>query len=72
MHEVLVNRSGGLSLPRKSVVRLTDRPDMTSDLYRGPKTTTQQQQIHLRVPYKFYVLGQIGLSKQCRPRSDCF
>ena len=22
--------------------------------------------------YKFYVLGQIGLSKQCRPRSDCF
>ena len=29
MHEVLVNRLGGLSLPRKSVVRLTDRPDMT-------------------------------------------
>ena len=24
------------------------------------------------VPYKFYVLGQTGLSKQCRPRSDCF
>ena len=22
--------------------------------------------------YKFYVLGQIGLSKHCRPRSDCF
>ena len=29
MHEVLVNRLGGLSLPRKSVVRLTDRPEMT-------------------------------------------
>ena len=29
VHEVLVNRLGGLSLPRKSVVRLTDRPDMT-------------------------------------------
>ena len=29
MHEVLVNRLGGLSLPRKSVVRLADRPDMT-------------------------------------------
>ena len=29
MHEVLVTRLGGLSLPRKSVVRLTDRPDMT-------------------------------------------
>ena len=42
MHEVLVNRLGGLSLPRKSVVRLTDRPDMTLDVYRGRKTTMQQ------------------------------
>ena len=31
-----------LSLPRKSVVRLTDCPDMTLDVYRGRKTTTQQ------------------------------
>ena len=45
MHEVLVNRLGGLSLPRKSVVRLTDRPDMTLDVYRGRKTTIQQQQV---------------------------
>ena len=44
MHEVLVNRLGGLSLPRKSVVRLTDRPDMTLDVYRGCKTTMQQLQ----------------------------
>ena len=43
MHEVLVNRLGGLSLPRKSVVRLTDRPNMTLDVYRGRKTTMQQQ-----------------------------
>ena len=43
MHEVLVNRLGGLSLPRKSVVRLTDRPDMTLDVYHGRKTTIQQQ-----------------------------
>ena len=43
MHEVLVNRLGGLSLPRKSVVRLTDRPDMTLDVYRGRKATMQQQ-----------------------------
>ena len=42
MHEVLVNRLGGLSLPRKSVVRLTDRPDMTLDVYRGRKTTKEQ------------------------------
>ena len=41
MHEVLVNRLGGLSLPRKSVVRLTDRADMTLDVYRGRKTTIQ-------------------------------
>ena len=45
MDEVLVNRLGGLSLPRKSVVRLTDRPDMTLDVYRGRKTIQQQQQL---------------------------
>ena len=45
MHEVLVNRLGGLSLPRKSVVRLTDRPNMTLDVYRGRKITIQQQPI---------------------------
>ena len=28
--------------------------------------------ILVSVPYKFYILGQIGLSKQWRPRSDCF
>ena len=43
MHEVLVNRLGGLSLPRKSV-RLTDRPELTLDIYHGRKTTMQQQQ----------------------------
>ena len=40
VHEVLVNRVGGLSLPRNSVVRLTDRHDMTIDVYCGRKTTT--------------------------------
>ena len=48
MHDVLVNRLGGLSLPRKSVVRLTDRPDMTLDVYRGRKTTIQQHLEELR------------------------
>ena len=43
VHEVLVYRLGGLSLPRKSVVRLTDRPDMTLDVYRGRKTTIQHR-----------------------------
>ena len=41
MPEVLVNRLGVLRLPRKSVVRLTDRPDMTLDVYRGRNTTTK-------------------------------
>ena len=45
MHEILINRLGGPSLPRKSVVKLTDRPDMTLDVYRGRKTTMQQQQL---------------------------
>ena len=31
MHKVLVNGLGGVSLPRKSVVRLTDCPNMTLD-----------------------------------------
>ena len=59
VHEVLVNRLGGLSLPRKSVVRLTDRPDMTLDVYRGRKTTKQQQQLMsgcLNNPWAKYML----------------
>ena len=35
VHWVLVNRLVGLSLPRKSVVRLTDRPNMTLAVDRG-------------------------------------
>ena len=50
MHEVLVNRLGGLSLPRKSVVRLTDRPDMTLDVYRGRKTTIQPTNTTNKLP----------------------
>ena len=46
VHEVLVNGLGGLSLPRKSVVRLNDRPEMTLDVYRGRKTIPQQQHPH--------------------------
>ena len=42
VHQVLVNHLGGLSLPRKSVVRLSDCPDITLDVYRGRKTTIQQ------------------------------
>ena len=34
-------------LPRNSVDRITDRPDMTSDVDRGRKALTQQQQQQL-------------------------
>ena len=43
MHSVLVNRLGILSLPRISVVRLTDRSDMTIAVCRGHRATTQHQ-----------------------------
>ena len=59
MHEVLVNRLGGLSLPRKSVVRLTDHPDMTLDVYRGRKATIQQEtadQLHRSTGYTYLML----------------
>ena len=42
MHKALVKRIGGLSLPRKSVVRLTDSPNMTIGVYHRRKTSTQQ------------------------------
>ena len=36
-------------MPRKSVVRLIDRPDMTLDVYRGRKTTMQQLSVSVCV-----------------------
>ena len=54
MHEVLVKRLGGVSLSRKSVVKLTGRPDMTLDVYRGRKTATQQH-------------CHSGIHKKCEP-----
>ena len=55
MHEVLVNRLGGLSLPRKSVVRLTDHRDMTLKLF-----TMDVKQQH-KNNNKHLVLASIGL-----------
>ena len=52
MHEVLVNRLGGLSLSRKSVVRLTDRPDMTVDV--------KQQHNNNNNNYLGYKISYIG------------
>ena len=44
MYLILINRLGGLSLSRNSVVRLTDRPEMTIVVYHGGKAIKQQQQ----------------------------
>ena len=74
MHELLVNRLGGLNLPRKSVVRLTDCPDMTLDVYRERKTTTQQQQnrvVRMMVLDKLPVLGHPTNLDNSRARSYC-
>ena len=54
------------------MVRLTDRPDMTLDVYRGRKTATQQQQpTALRGPAKIH---EIMILIYCRdtnfPTSD--
>ena len=37
------------------MVRLTDRPDMTLDVYRGRKTTIQQQQQRNSNPWKLNI-----------------
>ena len=53
--EVLVNRLGGLSLSRKSVVRLTDRPDMTLD--KATTTTTKNcldEMVQMRLQHGFH------------------
>ena len=39
MHVLLVNHLGGLSLPRKSVVKLTDRPDINIAVNNNTTTT---------------------------------
>ena len=72
MHEVLVNRLGGLSLPRKSVVRLTDRPDMTLDVYRGRRTTMQQQQQFILSLVILSFFGLCGLKLQNKVDFELF
>ena len=68
VHEVLVNRLGGLSMPRKSVVRLTDRPNMTLNVYRGRKTTIQQQK-QQQVKSRVEAAGDWNTLYLCQPSS---
>ena len=47
VHEVLDNSLGGLTLPRKNVVRLTGHSDMTIAVYRGLKVVIGGKYINL-------------------------
>ena len=58
MHEVLVNRLGGLSLPRKSVVRLTDRSDMTLDVTVAVK---RQYNNNKSKPTVYFICARLGV-----------
>ena len=76
MHEALFSRLGGLSLPRKSVVRITDRPDMTIAVYRGRKTTTQEpvstSPLMLLLSIFCTVIGFVRLFIDLQADSKCF
>ena len=52
------------------MVRLTDRPDMTLDVYRGRKTTMQQQQQNLSFLIKFSYLSR-STAKSCDDNLYC-
>ena len=48
------------SVPRKSVVRLTDHPELTVDIYRGRKTTIQHKECAICVSAGNYAAGAGG------------
>ena len=58
VHVVLVNCLGVLSLPRKSVVRFTDHPDMTIVVYRWHKIPAQQKIVRVAG-------GEDGVTQSC-------
>ena len=60
VHDVLVNRLGGLSLSRKNVVRLTGRPDMITAVCRGRKSATQHQRCIIEETQQTYRFGAVS------------
>ena len=54
MHNVLASCLEGVGLPRKSVVRLTDRPDMTLTVNGGLKNNNNNNSSLLRDHSMFY------------------
>ena len=53
------------------MVRLTDRPDMTLDVYRGRKTTMQQQQKNHTTELKIAIAASIINSQICEAVLYC-
>ena len=72
VHEVLVNRLGGISLSRKSVVKLTDCPDMTLAVYRGRKPRKQQQQTRIPRNAMSHLLFAFTLGTQLKHQYDTY
>ena len=60
-----------VSQSRRSPQSIENIDYLFQSKFFGPRKFNLRYQL-FEIPYKFYVLGQIGLSKQCRPRSDCF
>ena len=65
VHRVLVNHLIGLGLPRKSVVRLTDRSNMTLAVDCGLKATTQQQHYNVSEDRSFLFMIQFIRMQEC-------
>ena len=58
-------------MPRKSVDRLTDRPDMTLNVYHGPKTTTIPNQTEQWSNIILASKSWLGVSSWCMKDYNC-
>ena len=68
----LTYESGALPIAlRGPAVRLTDRPDMTLDVYRGRKTTMQQQQQQNFQCYRLLCSCVYGLKQYVPVNKSC-
>ena len=53
-------------LPRNSVYRLTDRPNMTSAVYRGRKALTQHQHMKIKTGFSQKSVGHFEPNFVCK------
>ena len=68
VHEVLVNHLGGLSLPRKNVVKLNDCPNMTTAVKCGRKKPNYNNN-HTSMTKFFYFSLKVDLILEGLPHS---